>query len=518
MRGKVWMVGTGPGNPDLITVRGREVLDAAEVLVYDGAVGAGFVDLAPDGAEVFNVGSQPPLHSMSHGEITDLLAQKARDGKNVVRLLGGDPFVFGPGVEEAEALAAARVPFEIVPGVTSTVAAPAYAGIPILHPNSARSYAVLTGDAASTAAESLIDWSSVAAGTETLVFVNAAENLPVLTDRLIASGRVGDTPAAVVSWGTHGRQRTVVGTLGTIAGLVDAAGLHSPAITVVGDVVRLRERLRWYDDRPLFNQRVLLTRTRRGASDIRRLLEDQGADVVELPTQELVDVITPEIFDRVAEALTDSQYGWAIFSSARAVEMFFRQLRALNRDARAFHATRVVAGGPRTAETLAAHGILADEVVDDPSPTAILAAMGDRNLTRRRVLLPRAEGSQQDLLKGLRRAGAEVEDVPLYVASVPRQPDREALGRLRHGEVDAVVFPASSAVTNLVQMLDGDVSALRPVMVACSNHVAADVARRAGIRVDVVGEPATPVGLVRALSNHARQARSAGGISTTPRR
>jgi uroporphyrinogen III methyltransferase/synthase len=503
MSGKVWMVGAGPGDPELITVRGREALQAADVIVYDEEVNPDFLHLAPDGVEVLNVGQQPLLHSMSRNEITNLLVQRAQDGLQVVRLLGGDPFVFGPGVHEAEAVAAAGVTFEIVPGVTSTVAAPAYAGIPVLHPNFGRSYAVLAGNPPDTAPESLIDWSRLATSVDTLVFPYARDNLDALARRLIAHGRAPETPAAVVSWGADTRQMTVVGTLADIAQRVEDLGVAASAITVVGNVVTLREQLRWYDDRPLHGRRVLLARTRDGASDIKRLLQAEGAQVVELPTQEIVDLVAPEIIGRVVDALIDGQYSWVIFSSPRTVELLFRHLTALGRDTRSFHGVEIVAMGPGTEEALADRGVLADLIVESPTTEAVLTALRGRDLARRRVLLPRAEEIHRKLLKELRAAGAEVEDVPLYIASVPRQPNREALALLKRGEIDAVVFPASIAVTNLIGMLAGQTDLLGRVTIACIGPVTVHEAHKASLRVDVIAEPASPAGLVRALGEHA---------------
>ncbi|MGH2587369.1 MAG: uroporphyrinogen-III C-methyltransferase [Dehalococcoidia bacterium] len=501
MSGKVWMVGAGPGDPELITVRGRDALANADVIVYDDAVNPDFLHLAPDSAEVLNAGSRPLLHQMMPAEITGLLVERARAGKQVVRLLGGDPFVLGPGVRESEAVAAAGVPFEIVPGVTSSVAAPAYAGIPVLHPDLARSYAVLAGDATGTAPESLVDWSKLATAVDTLVFVGARDNLPALAQRLVAHGCAPETPAAVVSWGTDTRQITVVGTVADIAERVEDAGLAAPAVTVVGDVVRLREQLRWYDDRPLHGRRVLLARTRHGASEIKRLLQAEGAEVVELPTQEIVDTVAPEIIGRVADALVDGQYSWAIFSSGRAVDLLFRRLAGLGRDARSFHATQVLAAGQQTVDALAGRGILTDVQVENPVTEDVLAALRGHGLSRRRVLLPRAEEAQRDLLKGLRDAGAEVEEVPLYVASVPHEPNRAALGLLKRGEIDAVVFPASIAVTNLIKMLRGNTEPLRHATIACVTPVSVAVANDAGLHVDVAAQPATPAGIVRALGD-----------------
>jgi uroporphyrinogen III methyltransferase/synthase len=515
MSGKVWMVGVGPGDPELITVRGREALETADVIVFDESVNPDLLYLAPEGAEVLNAGRQPLLHRMSTEEITNLIVQRAREGRQVVRLLGGDPFVFGPGVREALQVAAAGVTFEIVPGVTSTVAAPAYAGIPILHPDIARSYAVVAGDAAGTAPESMTDWSKLATAVDTLVFAAARDNLPALSARLIAGGCTPETPVAVVSWGTDTRRSTLVGTLATIAARVEEAGVAAPATVVVGDVVRLRDQLRWYDDRPLHGRRILLARTRQGASDIKRHLQAEGAQVIELPTQEIMDLVAPEIIGRVADALVDGQYSWVIFSSQRTVELLFRHLTAMGRDSRCFHGTQILAAGPGASEALADRGILADLVVESPTADDVLAPLRGRDLARRRVLLPRAEETYRGLLKGLREAGAEVEDIPLYITSVPHEPNRAALGLLKRGEIDAVVFPASVAVTNLIGMLGGSVDQLKRVTVACVGPVTVQVARQAGLRVDVVAEPATPAGLVRALSEFAARdgtVSAAGGI------
>jgi uroporphyrinogen III methyltransferase/synthase len=502
MQGKVWMVGAGPGDPELITVRGREALAAADVVLYDEAINPAVLDLAPESAETLYVGAETHLHPLAPAAVVKLLADRAAEGKQIVRLLGGDPFVFGGGVHEAEALAAAGTPFELVPGVTSTVAAPAYAGIPVVFPRYARSYAVTAGNPAGTAPESLVNWAALATAADTLVFTDAVSNLPAVTARLIEGGRAPETPAAVVQWGTYARQTTVVGTLADIAAKAGAAGLHRPAITVVGDVVRLREQLRWYDDRPLFGRQTLLARARRGASEIRRLLQAEGAEVIELPAAEVLEGGRPEIIGRVVEALVDGQYAWVIFTSERAVELTFRHLLSLGRDARALHATRVVAVGAETVETLAEHGIVADVAADQLDPDALVARISGGEMSRRRVLLPRADQTHRDLLQRLRRTGAEVEDVPLYVSSIPRQPGREALARLRGAEIDIVIFPAASAVASLMRSLEGALEPLARVTVACMTVAAADAARAAGLRVDVVAGSGTPAELVQALAGH----------------
>ena len=502
MDGKVWLVGAGPGDPDLITVKGREALERAEVVVYDRLVPKEFLDYVAEGAEVIYAGRQPGLHEMTEEEIDQLLAHKAREGKRVVRLLGGDPFVFGRGGEEAEALRRAGVSFEIVNGVTSAIAAPAHAGIPITYRDVAASFAVVTGHEDPDAPDCPIYWLRLAAAVDTLVLMTAAGNLERVAAALVRHGRAPETPAAVVSWGTYARQETVVGTLADIAHKVTQAGLRPPAVTVVGGVVRLREQLRWYDDRPLFGKRVLVTRSRQQAGTLRRLLREEGAEVLELPALEIIETVAPEIVARVVDALADGQYGWVVFTSAGAVELFFRRLAAYGRDARAFGVTQICALGNDAADALARYSIRPDVVWDEGAGEAGAAPLGGRVVGRRRILVPRAENVPPEVIAGLRRLGAEVEEVPLYVASVPRQPDRQSLGYLRRGEIDIVTFATSAAVTNLIRMLGDDVSGLHRATIACAGPLTARTARELGLRVDVVGPGSGLPDLVRALREH----------------
>lgn len=502
MTGKVWLVGAGPGDPGLITVKGRAALERAEVVVYDRYVPDDFLEYVAEGAEVIYAGQQTGLREMTEDEIDALLVHKAREGKRVVRLIGGDPFVFGRGGEEAATLHAAGVPFEIVNGVTSSVATPAYAGIPLTYRDLAASFAVISGDEDPTRADSPVRWQQLATATDTLVLVEAAGNLPAVTAALIRYGRAPETPVAVVSWGTHARQETVVGTLATIATLVARAGVRSPAVTIVGEVVRLRDRLRWYDDRPLFGKRVLLARSRLQASVLRRLLQEEGADVVELPALEVVETTSPEIIGRVVGALADGQYSWVLLTSSAAVDLLFRHLTEQGRDARAFGSTRVCAIGPGTAEALARHGLRADlnpeEAVDD----GVLMQMAGRGVGRRRVLVPRAEYARPDLVAALRKLGVEVEEVGLYVSAVPRLPSRESLGLLRRGEIDILAFPTVSSVENVAKMLGEDRECLRDTTIACLSPMIARTARERGLRVDVLSEDASIPGLVAALRAH----------------
>jgi uroporphyrinogen III methyltransferase/synthase len=502
--GKVWLVGAGPGDPGLLTLAGAACLGRAEVVVYDRLVHPRLLDLAPAGAERIYVGKETGGHSLSQDEINTLLVDRAREGKRVVRLKGGDPYVFGRGGEEAEALAAAGVPFEVVPGVTSAVAAPAYAGIPVTHRGLASSVAVVTGHEDAAKGESSIDWAKLATGVDTLVLLMGVANLPEIAEQLVRQGRASETPAAVIEWGTLPRQRTVSGTLGDIARRAAEAGLRPPAVTVVGEVARLRETLRWFDNRPLFGKRVLVTRTRRQAGVLSEALAGAGAEPIELAAIEIEPRTEPAAVQAGVEALQRGAYAWAVFTSANGVEAFFGHLRERGLDARAFGSTMVAAIGPGTAEALAGAGIAAEVVPEDFLAEGLLWALAEHELAGRRVLVARAEGARRELIEGLEALGARVDELILYRAAVPREPDGEGLRRLRADEVDIVTFASSSAVRNLVEMLGGEVEPLRGPLIACIGPVTAQAAEEAGLTVGLVSEEHTIPGLVRALEEKYR--------------
>lgn len=497
--GKVWLVGAGPGDPGLLTLAGAACLSRAEVVVYDRLVHPRLLDLAPAGAERIYVGKQAGGHTLTQDEINALLVARAREGKRVVRLKGGDPYVFGRGGEEAMALAAAGVPFDVVPGVTSAVAAPAYAGIPVTHRGLASSVAVVTGHEDAAKEESSIDWARLATGMDTLVLLMGLANLPDIAEQLVRHGRPPETPAAVIEWGTLPRQRTVSGTLEDIARRAAEAGLQPPAVTVVGEVARLRETLRWFDNRPLFGKRVLVTRTRRQASALSQALAEAGAEPIELPAIEIEPRADPASVQAARDALRAGAYAWAVFTSANGVELFFGHLRERGLDARAFGSALVVAIGPGTAEALASEGITADVVPENFVTEGLLRALVEHELTGRRVLVPRAEGARRELIEGLESLGARVDELTLYRSAVPREPDAEGLRRLRAGEVDIVTFASSSAVRNLVEILGGDLETLRGPLIACIGPITAKTAEEVDLTVGLVSEEHTIAGLVAAL-------------------
>ena len=503
--GYVSLVGGGPGDAGLITVAGADALAKAEVVVYDRLVNQQLLELAPTAAERIFVGKEPGRHALSQDEINALLVEKARRGGRIVRLKGGDPFVFGRGGEEAEALAAAGVSFEVIPGVTSAVAAPAYAGIPITHRGVAASVAFVTGHEDPTRGEAGVDWAHLATAVDTIVLLMGIASLKAITERLVAAGRSADTPVAIVEWGTLPHQNTVVGTLRDIVAKVAKAGIGNPAITVVGEVVQLRETLRWFDIRPLFGQLVLVTRTRRQASELARALAAAGAEPIELPTIELTPKIDRARLSAAVDHLREGAYAWLLFTSANAVTIFFDFLAERSLDARSVRASVAVIG-PGTANGLRARGIVPDVTParDAYTTEGLLAALDGEEMRGRRVLLPRAEGGRHVLIDGLGARGAAVDEVTLYVASVPQETNAEGLRRLRSGEIDVATFASSSSVRNLVTLLGDDLEPLRNCRIACIGPVtAATVSELVGRAPDLVAEEHTIAGLVQALVERA---------------
>ncbi len=500
--GSVSLVGAGPGDPGLITVAGRERLRRADVVVYDRLAHPALVAEAPADAERIYVGKASADHAVPQDEIGRLLVDRARAGKRVVRLKGGDPFVFGRGGEEADDLVAAGVEFDVVPGITSAIAVPAYAGIPITHRDAASSFAVVTGHEAPGKPASRIDWAALATGVDTLVFLMGRRALAEIATRLIAEGRDPATPAAAIEWGTTPRQRTVSAPLAELADAAEAAALSPPTVIVVGDVVALRERLRWYDDRPLFGKRVLVTRTRTQAGKLSSALRDAGAEPIEFPA---IEIIPRDLAPAVAAAtrLAAGHYDWAVFTSANGVDAFWRAVEAAGLDARAFGGVRLAAIGPATVEALGAHGLRTDVVPGRFVAEALADALAPAVTASDRVLLPRAAGSRDVLPSRLRAAGAQVDDLPVYESRRPVRPDPAVVARIEAGEIDIATFTASSTVRGCLDLLHDRVDLLRDATIACIGPITAQTAADAGLRVDVVAREHTIPGLVAALTEHA---------------
>jgi uroporphyrinogen III methyltransferase/synthase len=481
----VYLVGAGPGDPGLLTVRGAELLAKADVVVHDRLASPRLLDLAPRSAERIDVGKAPGRVAMSQADIDRLLVERGRDGATVVRLKGGDPFVFGRGGEEAEALIAAGVRFEVVPGVTSAIAAPAYAGIPVTHRGLSTHVTIVTGHEDPTKTTSDTDWDALARAGGTLVVLMGAGRVAEVARLLIAGGRAPQTPVAAVRWGTHPHQRTIRGTLATIA----AEAVEAPSAIVVGAVAALD--LGWFERRPLFGRRVVVTRAREQASGLRARLVELGAEVIELPAIEVkaLEFDLPSL----------SGYGWVVLTSANGVDAFFtRGLHARGLDARALSGVKVAAIGPGTAAALERFGVRADLVPERFVAEALVAAFPPPSAPGERVLVARAEQARDVLPDGLQGEGYAVDVVAVY-RTVTAEPDPSELERVRAGDFDAVTFTSSSTVDNFCR-LAGPTSATSgtPVVVSIGPVTTAR-AEAAGLRVTVEADPHDIDGLVGAV-------------------
>ena len=502
--GKVYLIGAGPGDPGLLTVKGRQALERAEVVVYDRLAHPSLLDYAPSSAERIFAGKARGQQELTQDGINSLLVDRARSGKRVARLKGGDPFVFGRGGEEALALARCGIPYEIVPGVSSAIAAPAYAGIPVTHRGIATGFTVVSGSEDPSKPSSSVRWDelgrSLVAHGGTLITLMGWTSIEKILDALQQSGLDAETPVALVQWGTWNRQKTVTGTLATAATKGRAAGLAAPVVAIIGEVVNLREELAWFDSPPLFGQRVLVARSRTQASRMCQLLEDAGAVAVELPA---IAIAPPSDFAPLDRALSLlSSYGWVIFASVNAVDSLFDRLDSQGRDARAFGTALVGAIGPATAAALERRGIRPDFVPSRSVSSAALEGLSAYNWAGVFVLLPAADIGRDELADGLSRLGAEVDRVTAYRTVTPPDAAQRAREAFAEG-IDIVTFTSSSTVRNLLSLLEQDGGpgrhALADSLIACIGPVTAGTARELGLRVDIEAEEHTVDGLAEAL-------------------
>ena len=501
--GIVWLVGAGPGDPDLISVKGLRLIQSADAIVFDRLVDKRLLDSAHEDAELIDVGKIPGKRINRQEDINSLLIGLGRAGKKVVRLKGGDPFVFGRGGEEAEALAEAGVTFEIVPGITSAIAAPAYAGIPLTHRKLASSFTVVTGSEDPTKPDTSVDWEVLAKSSDTLVVLMGQSNLRSIADALMKYGRAPETPVALVQWGTEPYQRTLVGTLSDIADRATTTGIGAPAVTIVGDVVRLRETIRWFDSRPLFGRRVLVTRTRTQASALSDMLTQRGAQPIELPT---IEIQTMDDSTELDASLKDAlKYDWMVFSSANAVDVVFDRLGALQLDSRVLHSIKVAAIGPATRRRLLSHGIIADFMPASFVAEAAVGELGCLGVSGRRVLLPQAEIARDALRQGLAELGASVDSISVYRTVTPKDTADRLRDILADG-IDIATFTSSSTVSNLVELLKGNTSALKDATIACIGPITAERAAELGLSADIVATEHTIAGLIEAVESHFKEA------------
>jgi uroporphyrinogen III methyltransferase / synthase len=498
--GKVFLVGAGPGDTGLITVRGKQLIDSADAVVYDALANSA---LLPPGAretgrpELYYVGKRAgaAIGSVTQEEINDLLIKLAREGKRIVRLKGGDPFVFGRGSEEAQALNDASVSFEVVPGVTAGIAAPAYAGIPVTHRGLATSVTFVTGHEDPAKPSTQTNWSALAKTGGTIVLYMGVKSLASISDALIENGMAGEIPAAAIQWGTHPRQRTVVATLETIAAKAEEQNITAPVITVIGWSVVLRDELNWFEQRPLFGKRVVVTRATQQAPALSDQLRELGADVIEMPATQIARLDLAPLRAAI-DGIGD--YQWMIFTSQNAVAIFWEQLLGRGRDARALAGLRIAAVGPATAGALLERGIAVDVVPQRFVAESLLEMLRARSdVAGSKVLYVTAEGAREILPAGLREIGANVSVIEAY-RSIPDGEGAERLVRaIEAGTVDLATFTSASAVRGYVDAVGEDLALKVPA--ASIGSQTSDALRESGIEVKAEARESTIDGLVSAV-------------------
>ncbi len=504
--GKVYLVGAGPGDPGLITVRGKRLLERAEVVVYDYLAGRKLLKHADPGAELIYVGKKGGMkHTHTQEEINQMLVDHAQAGKTVVRLKGGDPFIFGRGGEEVEELYDSGVAFEIVPGVTSATAAATYAGIPITHRDYTASVAFLTGHEDPTKENSNIDWAKLATGAGTLVVYMGIKNLPIIVENLIKHGRDPKTPVAVVRWASTPEQRSVVGTLETITQVVADEGIKPPSLIIVGEVVTLRNKIDWYEKRPLFGKKIIVTRTREQASELVAGLEEYGANCLEYSTIHITPVESYAVMDEEMERL--NEYHWILFTSLNGVKYFFERLYSKGMDARDLKGPDLAAVGKSTADLLLHYGLHADLIPNTFTGEGLAESLLDQGVEGRNILIPRGLHGREILPETLRGAGAQVTVAPVY-QNCPAEADKEGLlADLEEGGISMITFTSSSTVRNFLAMIDAENQEelqriLAGVKIAAIGPITAKTVTDNGLQVDVQPEEFTIPEMIQSIVDY----------------
>jgi uroporphyrinogen III methyltransferase/synthase len=499
---KVYLIGAGPGDLGLFTLKGKQIMETADVVIYDYLAHPDLLKFCREDAEVLYVGKKGGDHTLPQDQINALIIAKAREGKSVARLKGGDPYVFGRGGEEAEELVEAGIEFEVVPGVTSGVAAAAYAGIPVTHRDHTTSVCFITGHEDPTKEESGHNWAVYGQSNSTLVFYMGVKNLPMIADNLMANGRAPETPVALVRWGTRCDQQSFVSTLKDVAAEAAARGFQAPSIIIVGGVCSLHDKLAWFEKKPLLGKGVVVTRSREQASDLSVLLQENGACVLEFPTISVDPATDDEAVEQAVVALPS--YDWAVFTSVNGVKYFWERLDELGLDARVFAGLEVAAIGPATAAALAEKGIKADFVPGKFVAESVVAGLLDRGVAGKRVLIPRAREAREVLPEDLRKAGCRVDVLPVYETRPTQKDAAELRAALDAGRVHYVTFASSSTVDNFFALMPADeMRRHTSVRFACIGPVTAKTLEKYGFSASVQPADYTIPALVAALAEDA---------------
>lgn len=495
---KVYLIGAGPGDPGLLTLKGKAVLEKADVVVYDALANDALLGYARPEAEKIYVGKVAGDHALPQEQINALIIAKAQEGKIVARLKGGDPYIFGRGGEEAEELLEAGVPFEEVPGISSTIAGPAYAGIPLTHRSFASSVTLITGHENPDKPGSVHRWDALARSASTLVFVMGMKNLPDISKNLVAAGMPADTPAALVHWGTTARHRSLVATIGNLPARAVEEGFSNPSVIVVGGVVSLHDKLNWFEQKPLLGKGIVVTRAREQASGLAAMLTELGADVVQFPTIQITPLDDYTDIDAAISRRED--YQWAVFTSVNGVKYFWQRLAQAGLDSRALGGIKVAAIGPATADALRDKGIAPDFIPERYVAEGVVEGMLALGMAGQRVLLPRAREAREVLPDELRAAGAVVDVIAVY-ATVPALARKEqVLDMLAQGRIHCVTFGSSSTVDNFLGAIPVEILKKYPaVQLAAIGPITARTLDRHGLACHIQPQDFTIPALVEEL-------------------
>ncbi|MFH1338560.1 MAG: uroporphyrinogen-III C-methyltransferase [Candidatus Omnitrophota bacterium] len=496
-KGKVFLVGAGPGDPGLFTLKGLRCLKEAEVIVYDRLVSPRLLKFAPEKAELIYVGKSSRKRILSQEKINQLLVNKAKQGKVVLRLKGGDVFLFGRGSEEAVFLAKHKIPFEAVPGVSSAIAVPAYAGIPLTDRRYTSSLGIFTGHEDPFKRQSAIDWEKISTGLGTLVFLMGVGNLSKIAGNLIKFGRPPTTPCCLVRWGTLPGQKTVTATLSTIAKRAKESGITPPAILIVGDVVRFRKDLNWFEEKPLFGKRILVTSHREGLDRLSSILEAWGASVVEMPLIKIVPLKDYRVFDSAVGRI--HEFNWAVFSSQNGVGHFLKRINYLGKDLRILAGVKLAAIGPNTKKALEDFGLRVDAQAERYCQEGLLEYFKKRGVKGDSILIAGSAGARDALSRGLTRSGARVFVAPVYKTE-PEKYKLKTLDELLR-DIEVICFGSSSCVLNFFKIVPRRMlrRVIKSSLVASIGPVTSTEARRLGLKVDIQAKEYTKEALVEAI-------------------
>jgi len=495
-KGICYLVGTGPGDPGLLTLKGRDCIEAADVLVYDYLCNPELLRYAKAGAEKIYVGKKAKDHTKTQDEINELIVKLTSEGKVVTRLKGGDPVLFGRGAEEAGELAKAGVRFEIVPGITSAIAGPAYAGIPVTHRDHCSQLTIFTGHEDPTKPETSLDYAKLAVADGTKVFLMGVERIDEITSQLMKHGAAPSTPMALVRWATLGRQQTLVGTLRNMAEKVKEAGFKAPAVAVVGDVVTERENINWFETRPLFGKRIVVTRTRQQAGVLTKALAALGADVIELPT---IRIEEPHNRMAFGELVQDCHtYDWIVFTSPNGVEAFFKMFYKLYNDARSIGGAKIAVIGPGTADKVREYRMAVDLMPDkDFVAEGLIKAFKDNlSVENSTILWVRADGAREVIANELTGLGAIVDEAIAYRTVAEKEDNLNALARLKEEGADMITFTSSSTVECFLEL---GVPLPEKIKIASIGPVTSATIKKHGLKADVSAKEHTIPGLVAAI-------------------